>query len=780
MVQTPTRGENTLDLFATNNDTLVTRCDTIPGMSDHDCVLVESRLRPKKFRVRRGTFPVWKKANWNDIKTHLNEAWGRLPQDQKDNSTSDSLWVWFKMTLEGAIQKHVPHRQVKGKGRHPWISRSLKRLMRKEAKLFSKKKHQPKQHNISRHKQAQRQIQKKFRQEYWTYINQILFSPADKDTPPYKKTLWNYIKHCKKDFIGVGTLLDNTSGELLTEPRRKAELLNDQFQSVFSRNTPLMLKHLCQQATKLLPARETSEERRHPIMPDFMISSDGISKLLKNLKPNKAAGPNKIRPLVLRELREEIAPILEAIFTKSLDTGKLPDDWKSANVVPIYKKGSKHLPVNYRPVSLTCICSKLMEHIVVSQIAKHLDRHRILDPNQHGFRKGLSCETQLIQFVQELHSNTAQGKQVDAIVMDFSKAFDKVAHSRLLYKLDKYGIEGKTKNWIKDFLTNRSQQVVLDGMASSNVPVTSGVPQGSVLGPILFLIFINDISDRITSNIRLFANDTIIYRNIKNTEDAEKLQTDLHTLERWSREWQMEFHPSKCNTLHITWSRSPILRDYMLYNTTLEAVDSAKYLGVTLTTDLRFNRHIDNIRKNASGTVQFLKRNLRISSSEVKTQAYQIYVRPRLEYAASVWDPFTKTNKDKLEMVQRYSARWTLGRYHNRSSVTDMLNQQPRNEARGRAYVNDVQDEIGRRRQDVVPGASCWNRCQCSSASFHRPPNFQSATSKFLLPSLCKTMECTAGYSCPGTLAGILQTAGVPDQPLRLKLTEPTSLLTSY
>ena len=203
-------------------------------------------------------------------------------------------------------------------------------------------------------------------------------------------------------------------------------------------------------------------------------------------------------------------------------------------------------------------------------------------------------------------------------------------------------------------------------MASEHVPVTSGVPQGSVLGPILFLIFINDISVGITSNIRLFADDTIIYRKIRNTEDAEKLQTDLRTLERCSREWQMEFHPSKCNTLHITRSRSPILRYFMLYNTTLEAVDSVKYLEVTLTTDLRFNRHTDNIRKNASRTLHFLKRNLRISSSEDKTQAYQNYNRPRLEYAASVWDPFTKSNKDRLEMIQRYSARWTLGRYLNR------------------------------------------------------------------------------------------------------------------
>ena len=185
---------------------LVTRCHTIPGMSDHDCVLVESRLRPKKFRVRIGTFPVWRKANWNDIKTHLNGVWGRLLQDQKDDSSTDSLWVWFKTTLKGATQKHVRQQQVKVKGSHPWISQSFKWLMRKETKLFSRKKHQPMQHNISRHKQAQRHIQKKFRQEHWMYINQILFSPTDKDTPPDKKTLWNYIKHCKQDSIGVGTL----------------------------------------------------------------------------------------------------------------------------------------------------------------------------------------------------------------------------------------------------------------------------------------------------------------------------------------------------------------------------------------------------------------------------------------------------------------------------------------------------------------------------------------------------------------------------------------------
>ena len=173
---------------------------------------------------------------------------------------------------------------------------------------------------------------------------------------------------------------------------------------------------------------------------------------------------------------------------------------------------------------------------MVSQISRHLSDHNILDKHQHGFRKGLSCETQLIEFVQELHQNTSKGKQVDAIVMDFSKAFDKVAHNRLLHKLNRYGIQGKAADWIKVFLSGRSQQVVLDGESSTEVPVTSGVPQGSVLGHVLFLIFINDIPTGITSKLRLFADDTIIYRQITSQADSEELQKDLRQLEKWSVE----------------------------------------------------------------------------------------------------------------------------------------------------------------------------------------------------------------------------------------------------
>ena len=316
-----------------------------------------------------------------------------------------------------------------------------------------------------------------------------------------------------------------------------------------------------------------------------------------------------------------------------------------------------------------------MEHIVASQITDHLTENNILFQNQHGFRSKLSCDTQLLEFIQDMHSNLHLGQQIDAVVMDFSKAFDKVAHNRLLYKLDFYGITGLTKRWVADFLDGRSQRVVVEGEASEPRSVTSGVPQGSVIGPLLFLIFINDIPDGLSSQIRLFADDTIIYRPISSPDDTIALQEDITKLDKWSNDWQMEFHPHKCYVLHITRSRKPQITKYFLYKQELKAVPNTKYLGVTVSADLRWNTHISNIRNKAMASLRFLRRNLNISSVPIKTRAYFSYVRPQLEYASIVWDPFTQKNVNMLEMVQRRSARWVLGRFHNTSSVTNMLDQ---------------------------------------------------------------------------------------------------------
>ena len=231
----------------------------------------------------------------------------------------------------------------------------------------------------------------------------------------------------------------------------------------------------------------------------------------------------------------------------------MPSDWKHANVCPIYKKGDKHNAINYRPVSLTCILSKLCEHIISSSIMRHLEQHSILYDLQHGFRSGRSCETQLISFIQELCSSNDKNIQTDVIVMDFAKAFDKVPHKRLLHKLNYYGIRGNTLNWIQDFLSLRSQTVLLEGVKSDNIQVTSGVPQGTVLGPILFLIYINDFHEYLNySTLRLFADDSIIYKEIRSIDDTIKLQNDLDAAAKWEQDWLMSFHPDKCSVLRVT------------------------------------------------------------------------------------------------------------------------------------------------------------------------------------------------------------------------------------
>ena len=239
--------------------------------------------------------------------------------------------------------------------------------------------------------------------------------------------------------------------------------------------------------------------------------------------------------------------------------------------------------------------------------------------------------------------------------------------------------------WIGSFLSGRSQKVVLEGKSSSSVPVLSGVPQGSVLGPVLFLIYINDLPEYVSnSTVRLFAADTLLYLTIHNFSDCDKLQEDLNNLERWESDWQMSFHPEKCEVIHITTKKTPILHSYSLHGHILSSVPQIKYLGVHISQDLKWNSHINSTSSKANQTLGFLKRNLRINSSTVKEKAYKSPVRPKPEYCSTVWNPKCITNPkdgdktshrlvDQFEMVQRRAAWWVTGRYHNTSSVSDTL-----------------------------------------------------------------------------------------------------------
>ena len=667
MVTMPTRGPNTLDLILTNCPGRINNLDTIPGISDHQIVTCQLNTFP----LRRLQKPRWiaqyGKADWESMAEELCNLQDEIRTYHADDSTEE-LWKLFKNKLLHLVDKFIPRKRATRIQKLPYITREIEKLINRRNRKYRKLKRMQQHFEHSQPnyiqlectiKKIKQEIQIKMRRAYWSYLDGILAPETTDGDNQYQsmKRFWKYIKNNQKDHHGVAAL--KAEGKTSSTAKDKANTLNKQFQSVFS-------------PVQKLPEGIFSDSP-HPTSDDITITTPGIFKMLKRLKPHKAAGPDNITARIMKELAQSIAPILQMIFQRSYNTGQIPMEWKEANVVPAYKKGPKTDPANYRPISLTCITCKLMEHIIASNIMKHARQNNIIYDLQHGFLDKRSCETQLLEFQCDILANLEGNHQTDVLIMDFSKAFDKVSHKHLIGKLEYYGMRGRTNRWIEAFLTDRQQCVVLEGESSDKVPVTSGVPQGSVLGPCLFLYYINNMATNIKSTVRLFADDTIAYLTIKGLQDAEQLQEDLNMLGEWEQKWLMEFHPQKCEVLSISKSRNVTYHPYKLHGHELKHTSQAKYLGITMTSDFRWNTHIHNITAKASRNLGFLKRNLQSSSSSIKERAYKALVRPLLEYAPTIWDPSTASNEKKIEMVQRRAARYVTNNYNKTSSVTEML-----------------------------------------------------------------------------------------------------------
>jgi len=663
MVEERTRLDKTLDLILTNSPTQCTHTEVIPGISDHEAVLTNFNLNHRINKQTRIEVPVYSKADWCGLASHITGFHNKLLTSDIDQISADDLWNKFNSVIHEGIKSHIPHKTVRPASQKPWINRNLQRLIRRKRKLFTKQKESGLRLDQERYREMKRKVQKEMRHRYWEHVEDII-TPDDNASADERsrcsKRFWGLVKHSGSDSVGIPGLVDE-HGVMHDDAKAKAEILNRKFTSVFSPQTPLT------------PGQSSQARSNHPEMPAIEFHTAGISKLLCELNPHKACGPDNIKPLVLKTLHMQIAPILQLIYQRSYETGAVPQEWKSAFITPIFKKGTRSNAGNYRPVSLTCVASKVMEHVIVSCLMKHFERHSTLHPRQHGFRTKRSCDSQLIEFTHDLFSGVHDGEQMDVIIMDFAKAFDKVPHNRLLLKLERYGVVGRTLSWIAAFLENRTQQVVVDGATSEQGSVSSGVPQGSVIAPALFLAFINDLPDSISSEVRLFADDTVVYRKVSSAVDTAALQKDLDALAQWEEDWQMEFHASKCQVLRVRRARSGIETDYKLHGLSLPLADEVKYLGITISKDLKWNKHVSNIRNKASSKLSFLQRNIKISSVKLKEQLYKSIVRSNLEYASCVWDPHEAKLVKQIESVQRRAARWVTNRFHNTSSVTDML-----------------------------------------------------------------------------------------------------------
>ena len=455
------------------------------------------------------------------------------------------------------------------------------------------------------------------------------------------KAFWGHTRRQLKTKSGVAPLLSDPkdSNSMKFDDVAKANLLLNQFSSVFTREPDGEIPRI--------------KQRTSIKIPDLIITVEMVTDALKKIKVNKSCGPDNLHPRLLLELADIIALPVTILFNETLKEGKLPKDWKLAYITGVFKKGSKHLPENYRPISLTSILCKIMERFVRDSVIDHLMENGVLSEKQFGFISGRSTLTQLLYYLNDCLEKIANGNVVDAIYLDFSKAFDTVPHRRLLGKLESYGVQGEILEWINSFLKDREQQVVVNGSKSGIAPVINGIPQGTVLGPVLFVVYINDLLDELSSDGLMFADDTKIFRQIKSRDDAVALQEDLKKLEEWSETWLLKFNADKCHVLTLgKFEDIKHAHQYTLCSNELEHVSAEKDLGVTIDDELKFEEHITRKIQVANGIVGQIRRSFSYLNAETFRRLYVAFVRPHLEYCQAVWSPHLLRNIDALENVQ--------------------------------------------------------------------------------------------------------------------------------
>jgi len=440
--------------------------------------------------------------------------------------------------------------------------------------------------------------------------------------------------------------------EVVTDDSTKASLFNKYFVSVFTKEDLSSLPNI--------PVFDSGFT-----LDKISVTPSEVFSELSTLNVRKACGPDGICPRLLKEGAEQLAAPLAALFNKSLAEGVLPKDWTSANITPIFKKGNKHLVSNYRPISLTCILVKVLERIIFNKLYSLLECHEVLNDAQFGFRKKRSTTSLLLSAVNDWASYLNKRLSTHCVFLDFAKAFDSVPHQRLLLKLEAYGIHGSLLNWFNSFLTNRRQRVIINGSSSDWSPVLSGVPQGSILGPLLFILYLNDLPSAVCCPMKIFADDVAMYCPIQSATDCVDFQRDLDSISAWCSKWQMRLNVSKCDLLCISNKSSPSKPSYYINNHNLQWVSSVKYLGVFVDCKLSWNHHISHVSAKATRVLNLLRRHMYTCRASSKLKAFRALVLPVLDYASVAWNPHTQKNISALEKIQNRGARWVCGSRFN-------------------------------------------------------------------------------------------------------------------
>ena len=629
-----------LDLILTNDADSISSIQYFPpiGKSDH-LVLLFPFFTPQSDNNKTQPSLNYYKGDYDSIRLDLSKIDWKEAFLSKD---LDESWTFFKDTLNNLSHKHIRKKRANNKQTPLWFTKSAALALKRKNRAWKRYKSQQTQWAAAKYREARNLCTSTLREIKLNFEKSVA-----EDAKSNPKSFWNYINSRLKSSHAIPNLI-KPDGSLTENDNEKAHVLNNFFCSVFTSEND----------ANVAP-KPTISNPNIPKLATLSTCENEVNKLLANLNVNKSPGLDGLHAKLLYETRNEITFPLTEIFNKSLSCGSIPKDWKIAKVVPIFKKGSKTDPGNYRPVSLTSTVCKLLEKIVRDRIESHFDTHKLFSDCQFGFRRGRSCTDQLLAALEDWTTSLNQGHPIDVIMLDFSKAFDRVPHARLINKLQAYGIDGPLKSWINDFLANRSQRVFINNIASENSNVTSGVPQGSVLGPTLFLIFINDISENISSHIKIFADDTKIYRSIQSQNDIQTLQNDIDLLSQWSLTWKLLFNSNKCMHLHV--GRDPFHSTYSMPDATarnpISKSNCERDLGVFINSSLKPSDHIAQVVLKTNKVLSAIKRSFTYMDKSMFVSLYKSLVRPIAEYASSVWSPNLKKDIIEIEKIQRRATK---------------------------------------------------------------------------------------------------------------------------
>lgn len=636
---TTSGGNNTLDVMLVKPEEIWSKTTVVDGISDHRVPIVSLILESGNEVKLDKTVWYYKKAVAGNIRKAFEETfepWNNFVR--KDNI--DEIWISFRKLCDDIRQEYVPSKVVTENSDPPFYDKNVKRLKRKCRKLHNNRKNGCDVEDLKLIRKELNKAKSKAKERFM----EKMFDESDMQGSWNR--MYRYIGGQKGHGRNIPTLLDDEGNEWDNDVD-KATALNSQYAKVFSKNE------------KIGYVREGPPEKERK---ETLISSSEVWRVLRKLQNSKSPGVDGLSNDFIKLAGKFIVPYLVTIFNVSLKLGKVPREWKEAIVAPIFKGGGRGKVSNYRPISLTSLVCKIMERVIHNRIKDIVEDRGGISDNQHGFRKGFSCETQLLGFVEDLSEVMDNGGRVDAVFLDFEKAFDKVDHYLLMEKLWNAIENLEIVNWVGDFLRNRVQRVRVGGVVSENTEVTSGVPQGSVLGPLLFDIFIEDISSVVKSKIRLFADDCVLYNEVRYSEDKESMQEDLCDLDKWVQTNKMGLNVSKCKVISFCRSRSNDVHEYSVGGDKLENVDSYKYLGVIFRKDLGWGEQVSRVSKKGINSLNFVMRQLKGASNSIKEKAYLSLVRPIVEYASSVWDPYRAGEVKDVEKVQRLAARRVTGR----------------------------------------------------------------------------------------------------------------------